>query len=75
MLFHIWKWLTGPSKEELAKNLLLTRCIRNRYLKQKNSILIIQKYTRQYLANLEREEDIFLRFQSLIIKDRNKLLA
>lgn len=75
MLFYIWNWLTTPSPEITANNLLLSRCIRRRYLKQRTSILIIQKYARNYLANLEKEEDVFIKLAYLMMKERNKVLA
>lgn len=77
MLFSIWNWLTGNTiqKEESVKNLLLTKCLRKRYLKQRNSIIIIQRYVKQYLATLHNEEDIYIQFQRFMMKDRNKLFA
>ena len=72
MFEFIWNWLEPPEKKR-AENLLLTKCLQKRYQKQRNSIIIIQKYTRDYLRRLDKEEDIFTIFTRNAMKNREKL--
>lgn len=74
MLHYIWNiFFDDNRKTQKAHDLLLTKCLQRRYKKQKKSILIIQRYTIEYLERLEQEEMVYLKNLRNTIKMRERL--
>ncbi len=69
MFSYLWNWFFPSDNIEKAKNLLLSSCIRRRYIKQRKSIIKIQKCYRNYFRLMDIEEEIFLKLSRRKIKN------
>ncbi len=69
MFSTIWNWLFTDRTETRAHNLLLTKAIRQRYRKQRQAIIHIQRWFRRYSLERNNEENMFLTVTRLKIKN------
>ena len=72
MLSSIWNWIFTSPHETEARQLLLTKCIHNRYLNRKGAIIKIQRFIREVNTRYCQEEDLYVTISRCVIKNRHR---
>ncbi len=73
MITTLWNWLFVDEKEVKAKSLLLSKCLRRRYQRQKKAIITIQRFIRQANIRYDLEEQLHLTISRCQIKKQSNL--